>query len=124
MFANVLVGPVAAIHLHLRVLEMFLRDTPHGRKVFGNRPEVATARGVRAANQRLYNGFLAAGLIRGPGPVGHAVQLFVLGCVFVAGLEGAMSVGIKSRFVQAVPAAMAAAALLLLGCWPDRAIDR
>ena len=87
-------------------------------------PKSPLPRGVRAANQRLYNGFLAAGLIRGPGPVGHAVQRFVLGCVFVAGLEGAMSVGIKSRFVQAVPAAMAAAALLLLGCWPDRAIDR
>ena len=124
MLANVLVSLVAAIHLHLRVLEMFLWDTPHGRKVFGNRREFATASKVRAASQRLYHGFLAAGLVRGPGPAGHAVQRFVLGCVFVTGLDGAMSVGIKILFVQAVPAAMAAAALRLLGCWPDRAIDR
>jgi len=71
---------------------------------------------VLAANQGLYNGFLAAGLIWGLsiGPAGHAAQLFFLGCVVVAGLYGAMSVGIKILFVQAVPAALAAAAVLLL----------
>ena len=116
MIANVLVGLVAAIHLYILVLEMFLWDTPYGRKVFGNSREFATASKVLAANQGLYNGFLAAGLIWGLsiGPAGHAVQLFFLGCVVVAGLYGAMSVGIKILFVQAVPAALAAAAVLLL----------
>jgi len=116
MIANVLVGLVAAIHLYILVLEMFLWDTPYGRKVFGNSREFATASKVLAANQGLYNGFLAAGLIWGLsiGPAGHAAQLFFLGCVVVAGLYGAMSVGIKILFVQAVPAALAAAAVLLL----------
>ena len=117
MIANALVALVAALHLYFLVLEMFLWDTPYGRKVFGNSREFATASKVLAANQCLYNGFLAACLIWGLslGPAGHAVQLFCLGCVFVAGLYGAMSVGIKILFVQALPAALAAAAVLLLG---------
>ena len=116
MIANVLVGLVAALHLCFLVLEMFLWDTPYGRKVFGNSREFATASKVLAANQGLYNGFLATGLVRGLslGPAGRAVQLFFLGCVVVAGLYGAISVGIKILFVQALPAALAAAAVLLL----------
>jgi putative membrane protein len=94
---------------------MFLWDKPFGRKVFGSTPEFATASKVLAANQGLYNGFLAAGLIWGMsmGAAGQPVQLFFLGCVIVAGLYGAMSVGIKILFVQAVPAALAVAAILL-----------
>ena len=117
MIANVLVGVVAALHLYFLVIEMFLWDTPYGRKVFGNSREFAAASKVMAANQGLYNGFLAAGLVWGLslGPAGHAIQLFFLGCVVVAGLYGAMSVGIKILFVQALPAALAAAAVLLLG---------
>ena len=116
MIANVLVGLVAALHLYFLVLEMLLWDTPHGRKVFGNSREFAAASKVLAANQGLYNGFLAAGLVWGLslGPAGRAVQLFFLGCVVVAGLYGAISVGIKILFVQALPAALAAAAVLLL----------
>ena len=115
MIANVLVALVALIHVYILVLEMFLWDTPYGRRVFGNKAEFATASKVLAANQGLYNGFLAAGLVWGLslGPAGHGVQLFFLGCVLVAGLYGAMSVGIKILFVQAVPAALAIAALLL-----------
>jgi putative membrane protein len=115
MIANVLVGLVALIHLYIVVLEMFLWDKPFGRKVFGSTPEFATASKVLAANQGLYNGFLAAGLIWGMsmGAAGQPVQLFFLGCVIVAGLYGAMSVGIKILFVQAVPAALAVAAILL-----------
>jgi len=117
MIANVLVALVALIHVYILVLEMFLWDTPYGRRVFGKKAEFATASKVLAANQGLYNGFLAAGLIWGLslGPGGHAVQLFFLGCVLVAGLYGAMSVGVKILFVQAVPAALAIAAILLLG---------
>jgi putative membrane protein len=114
MIANVLVGLVALIHLYIVVLEMFLWDKPFGRKVFGSTPEFAAATKVLAANQGLYNGFLAAGLIWGLilGAGGQPVQLFFLGCVLVAGLYGAMSVGIKILFVQAVPAALAIAAVL------------
>lgn len=115
MVANVLVGLVVLIHVYIVVLEMFLWDKPFGRKVFGSTPEFAAASKVLAANQGLYNGFLAAGLIwgLGMGAAGQPVQQFFLGCVIVAGLYGAMTVGIKILFVQAVPAALAMAALLL-----------
>jgi putative membrane protein len=115
MIANVLVGLVVLIHLYIVVLEMVLWDKPFGRRVFGNTAEFATASKVLAANQGLYNGFLAAGLVWGlsMGVAGQPVQLFFLGCVIVAGLYGAMSVGIKILFVQAVPAALAMAAVLL-----------
>ena len=117
MIANLLVGLVAAIHVYILVVEMFLWDKPYGRRVFGQSAEFATASKVLAANQGLYNGFLAAGLIWGLslGPAGHAVQLFFLGCVFVAGVYGAMTVGVRILFVQSVPAALAAAAVRLLG---------
>ena len=117
MIAKLLVGLVAAIHVYILVVEMFLWDKPYGRRVFGQSAEFATASKVLAANQGLYNGFLAAGLVWGLslGPAGHAVQLFFLGCVFVAGVYGAMTVGVKILFVQSVPAALAAAAVLLLG---------
>ena len=115
MIANVLVGLVVLIHLYIVVLEMFLWDKPFGRKVFGSTPEFATASKVLAANQGLYNGFLAAGLIWGlsMGAAGQPVQLFFLGCVIVAGLYGAMTVGIKILFVQAVPALLALGAVLI-----------
>ena len=115
MIANVLVGLVALIHGYIVVLEMFLWDTPYGRKTFGNSAEFSAASKVLAANQGMYNGFLAAGLVWGlsMGAAGQPVQLFFLGCVIVAGLYGAMSVGIKILFVQALPAALAVAAILI-----------
>ena len=113
MIANVLTGLVVLIHLYIVVLEMFLWDKPLGRKVFGSTPEFAAASKVLAANQGLYNGFLAAGLIWGLGTGNLPVQLFFLGCVVVAGLYGALTVGIKILFVQAVPAALAMAAALM-----------
>jgi len=114
MFANLLVGLVALIHLYIVVLEMFLWEKPLGRKTFRTTPEFAAASKVLAANQGLYNGFLAAGLLWGLslGMAGQPVQLFFLGCVMVAGLYGAMTVGIKILFVQTVPAAFAVAAIL------------
>ena len=116
MIANILIGLVAAIHIYIVVLEMFLWTTPYGRRMFGNSAEFAAASKVLAANQGLYNGFLAAGLIWGLtlGVGGHAVQLFFLACVIVAGVYGALTVGIKILFVQALPAALAAAAVLWL----------
>ena len=93
---------------------MFLWDKPTGRRVFGTTAEFASASKVLAANQGLYNGFLAAGLIWGlaMGLAGQPVQVFFLGCVIVAGLYGALTVGIKILFVQTVPAALAVAAIL------------
>ncbi len=117
MIANMLVALVALIHVYILVLEMFLWDKPFGRRVFGSSAEFARASKVLAANQGLYNGFLAVGLIWGLslGATGHAVQLFFLGCVIVAGLYGAATVGIKILYVQAVPALLAVVARLLLG---------
>jgi len=114
MIANVLVGLVVLIHLYIVVLEMVLWDKPFGRKVFGNSAEFATASKVLAANQGLYNGFLAAGLIWGlsMGAAGQPVQLFFLGCVIVAGLYGAATASRKILFIQALPAALAMAAVL------------
>ena len=117
MLANALVGFVAAIHVYILILEMFMWDTPRGRKAFGTTPEFAGASKTLAANQGLYNGFLAAGLIWGLllGPVaGKPVQLFFLGCVIVAGIYGAATASRKILFIQALPAAVAMAAVLWL----------
>jgi len=114
MLANVLVGLVAAIHVYILILEMFLWDTPRGRKAFGTTAEFAAASKTLAANQGLYNGFLAAGLIWGLwlGPAGRSVQLFFLGCVIVAGLYGAATASRKILFIQALPAVLAMGAVL------------
>ena len=114
MLANALVGLVAAIHVYILILEMFMWDTPRGRKAFGTTREFATASKTLAANQGLYNGFLAAGLIWGLllGPTGKSVQLFFLGCVIVAGLYGAFTASRKILFIQALPAALAMGAVL------------
>ena len=111
--ADVLVALVALLHLWFLVLEMFLWDKPLGLKTFRQTPESAAASKVLAANQGLYNGFLAAGLVWGLslGSAGFAVKAFFLGCVIVAGVFGAATVGKKILFVQALPAALA---LLLL----------
>ncbi|MBN6149592.1 DUF1304 domain-containing protein [Xanthomonas sp. AmX2] len=113
LMASVLVGMVALLHLYFLVLEMFLWTRPLGMKVFGNTPEKAQLTRVLAANQGLYNGFLAAGLAWGLAAQRLDVMLFFLGCVVVAGLYGAWSVSRKILYVQALPAALAIAALLL-----------
>lgn len=111
--ANVIVALVALIHVYILVLEMFLWDKPAGMKAFRQTPEQARITKVLAANQGLYNGFLAAGLFWGLslGPAGHGVKVFFLLCVLVAGLYGAATVGRKPLFVQSIPAALG---LLLL----------
>jgi putative membrane protein len=113
MIANVLIGLVAALHLYFLVLEMFLWDTPTGRRVFGLTPEFAAASKTLAANQGLYNGFLAAGLVfaMALGPAGMPVKVFFLACVIVAGVYGAITVNRRILFVQALPAVLALAAV-------------
>ncbi|HVF48474.1 MAG TPA: DUF1304 domain-containing protein [Pyrinomonadaceae bacterium] len=114
MLANVLVGLVALLHLYFLALEMFLWDTPYGHKTFRLEPEFATKSKSLAANQGLYNGFLAAGLIWGLllGDAGRNVKIFFLACVVIAGIFGGLTVGRKILLIQALPAAIALVVLL------------
>lgn len=116
VLANVLVGIVAFLHFYFLILEAFLWDTPFGRKVFGLTPEFATASKALAANQGLYNGFLAAGLVWGLilGDAGDAIKIFFLACVVIAGAVGAATVSPKILFIQALPAAVALSLLLFV----------
>ena len=108
MIANIIVGIIALLHIYILVLEMFLWTKPAGLKAFGQTREAANASRVLAANQGLYNGFLAAGLFWGLslGASGIDVQIFFLSCVLVAGLYGAATASRKILFVQAIPAAI------------------
>jgi len=113
--ANILVAIVAALHVYFMALEIFLWTRPFGRRTFGLTPEFAEASKRLAANQGLYNGFLAAGLVWGLwlGDAGFAIKVFFLGCVIVAGVFGALTVNRKILFVQALPAAVALVTLCL-----------
>jgi putative membrane protein len=114
--ANVLVGLVALLHAGFLVLEMFLWKTPTGRRVFGLPPDVMAASASLAANQGLYNGFLAAGLVWGLslGPAGFSVKVFFLVCVVIAGVYGAATAKRTILFVQALPGALALATVWLV----------
>ncbi|UOA27005.1 DUF1304 domain-containing protein [Pseudosulfitobacter sp. DSM 107133] len=114
MFSVLLIGLVAAIHLYIVYLEMFLWDKPAGRKVFGTTQEFAKASKALAANQGLYNGFLAAGLIFGLflGDQGGVFTVFFLCCVIIAGIFGAATANLRILFVQALPAVVALVAVL------------
>lgn len=113
--ANIVVGIVALLHGYFLVLEMFFWDKPAGLRAFGQTLEAARSSKVLAANQGLYNGFLAAGLVWGLllGSAGTSIKLFFLGCVLIAGLYGAATASRKILFVQALPAAVGIALLLL-----------
>ncbi|RXH24735.1 membrane protein [Bradyrhizobium zhanjiangense] len=117
LIANLLVALVAILHVFFLILEMFLWDKPLGLKVFRNTPDKAEITKVLAANQGLYNGFLAAGLIWGlvHGNPAFAFQTkaFFLLCVIVAGAYGAATVSPRILMVQALPAAIALVALFL-----------
>ena len=113
--AMVLVVLVALLHLYFLVLEMFLWNTKTGHKAFNLRPDFARETRVLAANQGLYNGFLAAGLLWSLwlGEKGVHVAIFFLTCVLIAGLFGAATASRKILYVQAVPAFAALLALLI-----------
>ncbi|MEV6773954.1 DUF1304 domain-containing protein [Nocardia sp. NPDC051030] len=116
--AEILVGLLAALHIYIMVMEMFLWTAPRTRVAFGMTPEYAESTKVLAANQGLYNGFLAAGLIWGviaSDPVGHGAQVFFTVCVVIAGLYGAATASRRILFVQALPGAIALAAVLIAG---------
>jgi putative membrane protein len=109
--AAVMVFVVAALHIYILVLEMFLWRTPRGLRSFGMTQEVADSSAKLAANQGLYNGFLAAGLLWGLlayGVVGgRAILTFFLACVIVAGLYGGLTVNRRIILIQSLPAALA-----------------
>jgi len=115
--ANALVALVAALHVYFLILEMFLWTKPLGLKTFRNSPEKAADSAVLAANQGLYNGFLAAGLVWGlvqaVPSFAFQIKVFFLLCVIVAGVYGALSVSRRILFVQAAPAALALVLLWL-----------
>ncbi len=109
--ANIVVALVAALHVYFLILEMFLWTKPLGLKTFRNSLEKAMDSAVLAANQGLYNGFLAAGLVWGlvhsnPG-FAFQIKMFFLLCVIVAGVYGAVTVSRRILWVQAAPAAIA-----------------
>jgi putative membrane protein len=115
--ANLLVALVAVLHVYFLVLEMFLWQKPLGLKTFRNTPEKAAETAVLAANQGLYNGFLAAGLAWGllhSAPAfGFQIKTFFLLCVIVAGVYGAATASRKILYVQAAPAVLALVLLWL-----------
>ena len=114
IFSAIGIGLVALIHVYILVLEMFLWTKPAGLRAFGQTQAAANASKLLAANQGLYNGFLAAGLIWSLtlGADGSRVAVFFLTCVMVAGVYGAITASKKILYVQAVPAALAMAVVL------------
>ncbi|MDQ7802438.1 DUF1304 domain-containing protein [Amycolatopsis sp. A133] len=116
LVADILVGLVALIHVYIVVLEMFLWTTPRARAAFGTTKEFAEESKTLAANQGLYNGFLALALVWGliaSDPTGFQLKLYGLVCVIIAGLYGAATASKRILFVQVLPAALALIALLL-----------
>ena len=116
LVANVLIGLVALLHAYFLVLEMFLWATPFGQKTFRRSKEDQEQTRVLAANQGLYNGFLAAGLIWGivaAEPLAFALRVFFLTCVVIAGIYGGATAAKKILYVQALPAAIALAVVWL-----------
>ena len=115
LLADIVVALVALLHLYFLVLEMFLWDKPAGLRVFGLTPEAAASSKVLAANQGLYNGFLAAGLVWGmvTHVRGTGIMKFFLACAVIAGAFGAATVKPSIFYVQALPAVLAFLALLV-----------
>jgi len=115
--ANIVIVIVALLHLYFLALEMFLWDKPAGLRAFGHTKEQAAVSKILAANQGLYNGFLAAGLFWGVsmGDAGFGVKVFFLSCILAAGLFGGATASRKILIVQALPAVIGLILLLLSG---------
>lgn len=114
MIASILIGFVALLHVGFLVLEMFLWDHPFGRKRFGMTPEYSKASASLAANQGLYNGFLAAGLVWGLVAGDFAIKAFFLICVLIAGLYGGLTTKRTILYLQALPGLLALIFLYLV----------
>ena len=116
--AEVLVGLLAALHVYIMVMEMFLWERKPGRELSGFDAETARATAPLAANQGLYNGFLAAGLVWGliaGDPTGHRVQIFFTTCVTIAGVYGGITANRRILLAQALPGAITLVVALIAG---------
>lgn len=108
LLTTIAVSLVILLHVFFMVLEMFLWTKPYGRKTFGLSEEHANNTATLAANQGLYNGFLAAGLLWGLlSTGGFDALIFFLGCIIIAGIYGAFTVKPSILWIQALPAAIA-----------------
>jgi putative membrane protein len=121
IIAMILVGLVAVEHVYILYLEMFAWTTPRGRRAFGTTAQFAEESKALAANQGLYNGFLAAGLFWGllypTAPAGTHIQIFFLACVIIAAIYGGLTAKRSILWVQGAPALLALLALLVAGGW-------
>ena len=109
---NIIIGIVALLHVYFLVLEMFLWEKPAGRNAFHTTAEFAAQSKTLAANQGLYNGFLAAGLVWGLF-ADNSVKIFFLSCVIIAGIFGAFTVSKRILYIQALPALIGLVLLLV-----------
>ncbi len=112
LIVNIITAIVALLHTYFLILEMFLWEKPTGRAVFHNTAEFAVQSKTLAANQGLYNGFLAAGLVWGLF-AGDPVKIFFLSCVIIAGVFGAFTVSKRIFYIQALPALIGLVLLLV-----------
>lgn len=111
---TIAISIVIILHVLFLVLEMFLWNTPFGRKTFGLKEDYAKQSAPLAANQGLYNGFLAAGLLWGLlSTGGFDALVFFLSCIIIAGIYGALTAKLSTLFLQALPAVIAMALLIL-----------
>ena len=115
VLTNLVIALVAILHLGFLILEMFLWNHPFGRKTFKMTKEVSESSATLAANQGLYNGFLAAGLIWGLISDQFSVKLFFLVCVFIAGIFGGFTAKRSILYIQALPALLGLILLYLSG---------
>lgn len=120
--AGILTFLVAVEHIAILVLEMFFWDHPLGQNIFGMTPEVSAASAVLAANQGLYNGFLAAGLFWGLFTDRRAVVIFFLICVVTAGVFGGLTAKTSILMTQALPAFVALILTLAAGSRSGRRV--
>lgn len=107
ILANIMIVLVAVLHLGFLALEMFFWDHPFGRKRFGMTPDYSNASASLAANQGLYNGFLAAGLIWGLVTGEASTKIFFLACVVIAGIFGGLTARRTILYIQALPGLLA-----------------
>ncbi len=111
---TIAISIVIVLHVLFLVLEMFMWNTPFGRKTFGLKEDFAKQSATLAANQGLYNGFLAAGLLWGlVSTGGYDALVFFLSCIIIAGIYGALTANRSILFIQALPAMIALALLTL-----------
>jgi putative membrane protein len=111
--ANVFIAGIALLHLGFLVLEMFLWNHPAGRRIFRMTKEVSESSAALAANQGLYNGFLAAGLVWGLNSGEFSVKVFFLVCILIAGIFGGLTAKRSILYIQALPALLALVLLYL-----------